>query len=120
MTYDDTNIFAKMIRGQIPCDAVYENEFVLAFRDIEPKAKVHILVVPKNAYVSIDDFGDRATPQEAHAFLQAISHIARAQDLEEMGYRIIMNHKTYAGQQVFHFHAHILGGEPLGPMISLG
>lgn len=120
MAYDKDNIFAKMIRGEIPCDAVYEDEYVLAFKDIYPKAKVHILVVPKNGYISIDDFGTNATPQETKALLQAISHIARAQELDEMGYRVIANHRVYAGQQVYHFHMHILGGEPLGPMITLG
>lgn len=117
MSYDTNNIFAKIIRGEIPCNKVYEDEAVLAFHDIHPKAPVHVLVLPKNPYISFDDFGEKAPAEEVKAFFQAASHIARDLGLAEKGYRLIANHKAYAGQEVFHFHLHILGGCPLGPMI---
>ncbi len=118
MPYDNNNIFAKIINGEIPCDKIYEDDFVLAFKDIRPKAKVHVLVLPKNAYMSIDDFGENASPEETKAFFQAVSRIARDIGVEEMGYRVIANHKPYSGQEVYHFHLHILGGQPLGPLVS--
>jgi histidine triad (HIT) family protein len=119
MVYDENNIFAKIIRSEIPCDRVYEDDHVLAFKDIHPKANVHVLVLPKKGYISIDDFGEKATPEETKAFFKAVSKIARDLGVEEMGYRVIANHKPYSGQEVYHFHVHILGGEPLGPLVSL-
>lgn len=119
MSYDPNNIFAKIIRGEIPCAKVYEDEHVLAFKDINPKAKVHVLVLPKGEYISMDDFGQNATPEETKAFFKAVSHIARELGVEEQGYRIIANHKPFSGQEVYHFHVHILGGQPLGPLVSL-
>jgi histidine triad (HIT) family protein len=117
MFYDKNNIFAKIIRGEIPCDKIYEDDYVLAFKDIKPKAKVHVLVLPKGEYISIDDFGEKGTPEEIKAFFAAVSKIARDVGIEEMGYRVIANHKPYSGQEVYHFHVHILGGEPLGPLL---
>jgi histidine triad (HIT) family protein len=118
MSYDKNNIFAKMIAGEIPCDKVYEDDYVLAFKDLYPQAKVHVLVIPKNAYISIDDFGEKATPEELKSFFQAVSRIAHQLGVDKDGYRVIANHNLYAGQQVFHFHVHILGGQPLGPLVS--
>ena len=107
MTYDTNNIFAKIIRGEIPCEKVYEDDHVLAFNDVNPKAPVHVLVLPKQPYISFDDFGEKASAEEIKAFVQATSRIARDLGLAEDGYRLIANHKAYAGQEVFHFHLHI-------------
>lgn len=120
MTYDPNNIFAKIIRGEIPCNKIYEDEYVLAFHDINPKAKVHALVLPKKDYISLDDFGEQASPEEVKGFFSAVSRIARQLGVAEEGYRVIANHKPFSGQEVYHFHVHILGGEPLGPLLSLG
>lgn len=106
-----------MIRGETPCNKVYEDDHVLAFHDINPKAPVHVLVIPKTPYVSMDDFGEKATPAEVKAFFQAVSRIARDLGVEEQGYRIIANHKPFSGQEIYHFHVHILGGKPLGPLL---
>lgn len=118
MAYDDENIFAKILRGEIPCDKVYEDTHVLAFNDISPQAATHILVIPKGAYVSIDDFGARASAAEIAAFHQAIAKITQHAKLTEDGFRVIANTGEHGGQEVPHFHAHILGGEKLGPMLS--
>ena len=117
MSYDDQNIFAKILRGEIPCDKVYEDEHVLAFPDIAPQAPVHILVIPKGAYVSIDDFGAKASAEEITAFYRAVSKIAADHGLSENGYRVIANTGNHGGQEVPHFHAHILGGEKLPTML---
>lgn len=117
MIYDDQNIFAKILRGEIPSTPVYEDDYVLAFPDIAPQAPVHILVIPKGAYVSIDDFGAKANPEEITAFYRAISKIAADHGLSENGYRVIANTGIHGGQEVPHFHAHILGGEKLGSML---
>jgi diadenosine tetraphosphate (Ap4A) HIT family hydrolase len=119
MAYDDQNIFAKIIRKEIPCNAVFENDHVLAFNDIAPKAPVHILVIPKQAYISFNDFGQNASSDEQHAFFQAVSRIAREHGLDKTGYRMIANHGKDSGQEVDHFHVHILGGCPLGPMLQI-
>lgn len=118
MAYDDQNIFAKILRGEIPCAKVYEDEYVLAFNDIDPKAPVHVLVIPKGAYVSIEDFGARASAQEVAGFFAAVAKIAQEQGLSENGYRAIANTGGDGGQEVAHFHLHILGGGPVGPMVS--
>lgn len=118
MPYDKNNIFAKIIRGENPCDKIYEDEYVIAFKDINPKAAIHVLVLPKKAYISIDDFGEKASPEEIKAFFQAVSRIAKEIGVEEKGYRVIANHKPYSGQEVLHFHVHILGGQPLGPLVT--
>lgn len=118
MSYDDQNIFAKILRGEIPCTPVYDDAYVLAFPDISPQAKVHILVIPKGAYVSIDDFGESASADEIAGFYRAVSKIAADAGLSAGGYRVIANTGVDGGQEIPHFHAHILGGEKLGPMIS--
>jgi len=118
MTYDNQNIFAKILRGEIPCDKVYEDEHVLAFRDIAPQASVHVLVIPKGAYVSIDDFGENASVEEVAGFYKAVAMLAKQEGLTANGFRAIANTGEHGGQEVPHFHMHLLGGEKLGAMIS--
>lgn len=118
MTYDQNNIFAKILRGEIPCDKVYEDEHVLAFNDIDPKVPVHVLVIPKGEYASVADFGEKASAEEVTAFWRAVSHIAEEKGLPEDGFRVIANTGVNGGQEVPHFHVHILGGKALGPMIA--
>ena len=117
MAYDDQNIFAKILRGEIPCDKVYEDDHVLAFRDIAPQAPAHILVIPKGAYVDIADFGANGSAEEVSAFFAAVSKISEEQGLVEGGFRSIANTGVNGGQEVPHFHLHILGGGPVGPMV---
>ena len=116
--YDHDNIFAKIIRGEIPCDKVYEDEHVLAFHDINPQTPVHILVVPKGAYVSFDDFSEKASAEEIAAFVRAAGRIARDNGLVAPGYRILANNGADANQEVPHLHLHIFAGKPLGRMIK--
>lgn len=118
MSYNDQNIFAKILRGEIPCDKVYEDEHVLAFNDIAPQAPTHILVIPKGQYIAIDDFGANAPAEEIKAFYAAISKIADEHGLTNEGFRTIANTGTNGGQEVPHFHVHILGGKKLGPMLA--
>lgn len=118
MAYDETNIFAKILRGEIPCDKVYEDAHALAFRDIAPQTPTHILVIPKGAYVSSDDFTANASEAELAGFLRAVGHVAREAGLAEPGYRILANHGSDAHQEVPHFHVHVFGGTDLGRMIK--
>lgn len=118
MSYDDDNIFARILRGEIPSDTVYEDAHVLAFNDRYPKAPVHILVIPKGRYVSIADFGENAAPEEITAFYAAIAHIVKEEGLTGPGFRCIANTGANGGQEVPHFHMHILGGRKLGPMLA--
>ncbi len=118
MAYDDQNIFAKILRGEIPCSKVYEDEYVLAFNDIAPKAPVHVLVIPKGAYESIVDFGAKASAEEIKAFFAAVAKIAADLGIDENGFRSIANTGDHGGQEVPHFHVHLLGGAPIGPMVS--
>ena len=120
MAYDDSNVFAKILRGEIPCDKVYEDDHALAFRDINPLAPVHVLVIPKGRYVSMRDFAAEASPEAQAGFLRAIGKTAAALGLDEGGYRILANHGANAHQDVPHFHVHIFGGRRLGPMLSGG
>jgi diadenosine tetraphosphate (Ap4A) HIT family hydrolase len=116
--YDPKNIFARILRGEIPCDKVYEDDFVLAFRDIAPKAPVHILVIPKAAYVDLVDFSTNASAAEMEGFFRAVSKIATEQGIAGNGFRSIANTGDHGGQEVPHFHLHLLGGAPVGPMVS--
>ena len=116
--YDETNIFARILRGEIPCGKVYENEHSLAFRDINPQAPTHILVIPKGSYVSWDDFSARGSAEEIAGFVRACGHVARKQGLVEPGYRLLANVGAHGGQEVPHLHVHILGGRGLGPMLA--
>jgi histidine triad (HIT) family protein len=117
MAYDRNNIFARILRGEIPCKKVYEDEHVLAFHDIRPQAPVHILVIPKGEYVSLDDFSAAASEAELAAFLRAVGAIAREHGLAASGYRVLANHGADAHQEVPHFHVHIFGGHSLGRML---
>jgi diadenosine tetraphosphate (Ap4A) HIT family hydrolase len=116
--YDDNNIFAKILRGELPSKKVYEDEHALAFHDINPLAPVHILVIPKGAYVSWDDFSERASDAELAGFVRAVGKVAREQQLVIQGYRLLANTGKRAGQEVPHLHVHIFGGQPLGPMLA--
>ena len=118
MSYDSDNIFAKMLRGEIPNKTVLENDHVLAFNDISPQAPVHILVIPKGEYTDIGDFAAKAGDEEIAAFWKAVQKIVKEKGLIEDGYRVICNTGQNGGQEVPHFHAHILGGEHIGPMVS--
>jgi histidine triad (HIT) family protein len=116
--YDESNIFARILRGEIPARKVYEDEHALAFHDINPQAPVHILVIPKGAYVSWDDFSERGSAEEIAGFVRAIGHIAREQGLVAPGYRLLANVGAHSGQEVPHLHVHLFGGGPLGPMLA--
>ena len=116
--YDDGNVFARILRGELPCAKVYEDEHVLAFNDIRPMAPVHILVIPKGPYVSWDDFSERAEPEEIAAFVRAVGRIARDQGLVEPGYRLLANVGVDSGQEIPHLHVHIFAGRGLGPMLA--
>ena len=118
MAYDPNNIFAKILRGEIPCDKVYEDAHALAFRDINPQAPTHILVIPKGAYVSSDDFAAQAGDDEIAGFFRAVGQVARDQGLIADGYRMLANHGRDAHQEVPHFHIHLFGGDDLGRMIK--
>jgi diadenosine tetraphosphate (Ap4A) HIT family hydrolase len=115
--YDDQNIFAKILRGEIPCTKVFEDEHVLAFNDINPLSPTHVLVIPKGAYVSWDDFSDRASEAEIAGFVRAVGSIARDLGLVEPGYRLLANIGPNAGQEVPHLHVHLFAGRRLGPML---
>ena len=117
MAYDPENIFAKILRGQIPCRKVYEDDHVLAFHDINPQAPVHVLIIPKGAYSSLQDFGANASVDEIAFFFRAVSKIAADLNLVEPGYRTLSNAGLNAGQEVPHFHVHLFGGKSLGAML---
>ena len=116
--YDDQNIFAKILRGEIPSKRVYEDDFALAFHDINPLAPTHILVIPKGPYVSWDDFSARAGDEEIAAFVRAIGQIARDNDLVVPGYRMLANVGRDSAPEIPHLHVHLFGGRPLGPMLT--
>lgn len=116
--YDDSNIFARILRGELPSKKVFEDEHVLAFHDINPLAPTHILVIPKGPYVSWDDFSEKASDAEIAALARAAGKIARESGLVETGYRLLANSGLDSGQEVPHLHVHIFGGRPLGPMLS--
>jgi len=115
--YDSNNIFAKIIRGEIPSEKIYEDEVALAFNDVNPSAPAHVLVIPKKQYTSFNDFTINATPEEIGQFFKAVQKVASILGLQESGYRLIMNHGKHANQTVEHFHVHILGGKYLGPLV---
>jgi histidine triad (HIT) family protein len=118
VAYDRNNVFARILRGELPCSKVYEDEHTLAFRDINPLAPTHILVIPKGEYVSVDDFSQNASEAEIVSLMRAIGHVARAEGVVDDGYRILANHGVAARQEVPHFHIHIFGGRDLGPMLT--
>ncbi|MEM7701480.1 MAG: histidine triad nucleotide-binding protein [Pseudomonadota bacterium] len=115
--YDDNNIFAKILRGEIPSNKVHEDEWSYAFEDINPQAPVHTLVIPKGKYVSWDDFSAKASAEEIVGFIRAVGFVAREKGLVEPGYRLLANIGAHGGQEVPHLHVHILGGQFIGPMV---
>ncbi|KZY58353.1 histidine triad nucleotide-binding protein [Erythrobacter sp. HI0063] len=116
--YDDDNVFAKILRGEIPSTKAYEDDWAYAFEDINAQAEIHTLVVPKGRYVSWDDFSARASDEEIAGFVRAVGTVARQKGLVEPGYRLLANIGAHGGQEVPHLHVHLFGGEPLGPMIA--
>lgn len=116
--YARDNIFARILRGDIPCDTLYDDEWALAFRDINPQAPTHVLVIPKGDYVSWDDFSARASEAEIAGFVRAVGAVARQLGLVEAGYRLLANVGGHGGQEVPHLHVHLFGGTPLGPMLA--
>lgn len=118
LPYDDDNIFAKVLRGEIPSTSLFDDEWAYAFPDINPQAPVHILVIPKGRYVSWNDFSAKASSEEIAGFVRAVGQVARDHGLVEPGYRLLANVGAHGGQEVPHLHVHLFGGEPLGRMIS--
>jgi len=118
--YDDSNIFARILRGEIPSKKVYEDEWALAFHDISPQAPTHVLVIPKGRYCSFADFSASASPEEIVGFTRAVGKVARDLGLEAPGYRILANMGEHGGQEVPHFHVHLFAGRSLGRMIPAG
>ena len=116
--YDDNNIFAKILRSEIPARKVYEDEFALAFHDINPQAPHHVLVIPKGRYVAFADFAATAPDAEITGFIRAVGHVARMLGFEESGYRLLANMGPDSHQEVPHLHVHLFAGRPLGPMLA--
>jgi diadenosine tetraphosphate (Ap4A) HIT family hydrolase len=116
--YDDQNIFARILRDEIPSKRVYEDEFAIAFHDINPQAPTHVLVIPRGPYVSWDDFSAKASDAEIAGFVRAVGRVARDAGLVEPGYRLLANIGPESGQEVPHLHVHIFAGQPLGPMLA--
>lgn len=118
LPYDDQNIFAKILRGEIPNKTVFEDEWALAFHDINPQAPTHVLVIPKGPYVSWDDFSAKASEAEIAGYIRAVGKVARDMGLVEPGYRLLANIGMHAHQEVPHLHVHLFGGKQLGPMLA--
>lgn len=118
MSYDNNNVFARILHGELPCKKVYEDEHVLAFHDIRPLTPVHVLVIPKGEYVNMDDFTAKASDAEIAALFRAVGLVARQVGVAEGGYRLLVNSGADANQEVAHLHIHIFGGRNVGPMIK--
>ena len=121
MTYDDNNIFAKILRGEIPCNKIYEDDFVLSFYDINPQKKIHALVIPKGKYINLDDFASKASEKEISGLIKGINSVAKKLGISSVdgkGYRALANISDYGGQEVPHLHFHLFGGEKIGKMVS--
>jgi|TARA_B110000977_G_scaffold184588_1_gene248518 histidine triad (HIT) family protein len=121
MSYDDDNIFAKILKGEIPCKKIYENDFVLSFHDINPQKKIHALVIPKGNYTDLDDFNNRASDQEIVALSKGITEVSKILGISTdtgKGYRALTNLDEHGGQEVAHLHFHLFGGEKLGKMVE--
>lgn len=118
LPYDDSNIFARILRGELPSKTVYEDEFALAFHDINPQAPLHILVIPKGAYVSWDDFSECGSDAEIAGFVRAVGKVARDAGLVAPGYRLLANVGLDSHQEIPHLHVHIFAGQKLGPMLA--
>ena len=117
MSYDKNNIFAKILRGEIPCKKIYENDYVLSFNDINPQKKVHALIIPKGEYIDLDDFNKNASDKEIIEFNKAVSHVSSLLGASEKGYRALSNIGSDGGQEVPHLHIHIFAGEKIGKMV---
>ena len=122
MNYDNNNIFAKILRGEIPCKKIYEDDFVLSFYDINPQKKIHALVIPKGEYVNLDDFSSKASEKEIVGLIKGINIVAKkigvSDEVKGGGYRSLVNVGDNGGQEVPHLHFHIFGGEKVGKMVS--
>ena len=121
MSYDENNIFAKILKGEIPCKRIYENEYVLSFYDINPQKKIHALVIPKGKYIDLDDFNTRASDKEIVGLIKGISIVAKKLGISVdngKGYRALANISEYGGQEVPHLHFHLFGGEKVGKMVQ--
>ena len=121
MSYDNNNIFAKILRGEIPCNKIYEDEFILSFYDINPQKKIHALVIPKGKYVDFDDFSDHASLEEIEGLIKGINTVAKKLGISSSngkGYRVLANISDHGGQEVPHLHFHLFGGEKIGKMVS--
>ena len=118
LPYDDTNIFARILRGEIPNKTVYEDDWALAFHDIAPQSPTHILAIPKGPYVSWDDFSAKASDAEIAGFVRAVGRVAREAGLVAPAYRLLANVGGHGHQEVPHLHVHTFGGRPLGPMLA--
>ena len=118
MSYDKNNIFAKILRGEISCKKVYENDHVLAFHDINPQKKIHVLVIPKGEYVDLDDFNSKASDKEIVELNKAVTYVANLMGAKDKGYRALTNIGSDGGQEVPHLHFHIFAGEKIGKMVS--
>ena len=118
LPYDETNIFARILRGELPCKKVHEDAFSLAFHDINPQAPLHILVIPKGPYVSWDDFSERGSDAEIAGFVRAVGQVARDLGLVAPGYRLLANVGLDSHQEIPHLHVHIFAGQKLGPMLA--
>ena len=116
-SYDPDNIFARILRGELPCNKVYEDEWALAFHDIRPQAPVHVLVIPRGAWVSWDDFTSRAASEEIAGFIRAVGDVTRVLELDKPGYRLMVNMGHHGHQEVAHLHVHIFGGRQFFQMI---
>jgi diadenosine tetraphosphate (Ap4A) HIT family hydrolase len=115
--YDDNNIFARILRGEIPCKKIHEDEYTLAFDDINPQAPIHALVIPKGKYISMKDFSAKASDAEIAGLIRAVGKVAELKGVKDPGYRILANAGPHSHQEVPHLHIHIFGGQPLGPML---
>ena len=117
MSYDKNNIFAKILRGEIPCKKVYENDHVLAFYDVNPQKKIHVLLIPKGEYVDLDDFNKKALDKEIIELNKAITHVSNLLNVKDKGYRVLTNIGNDGGQEVPHLHFHIFAGAKIGKMV---
>jgi histidine triad (HIT) family protein len=118
MDYDSNNIFARLLRNEISTDRIWEDEYTIAFRDINPVAPVHVLIIPKGTYVSYDDFVQSASDQEIAGFFRAVRHVAHDLGVSQSGYRLITNHGDHGMQTVPHFHVHLIAGAYTGPLVA--
>jgi len=121
MSYNDNNIFAKILREEIPCKKIYENDYVLSFHDINPQKKIHALVIPKGKYIDLDDFNDKASDKEIVELIKGISIVAKKLGISldvGKGYRTLSNLSEHGGQEVPHLHFHLFGGEKVGKMVE--